>query len=481
MSEENALTTIYNSFPGISCAYYDQTGKVTRKYYGLADKEQKIPVDGNTVFPACSISKFITAICVMKEYEQDRLDIDKPVNCYLEKWKFHTPEGDESDATVRSLLCHTAGTVDGEDAFCGLRRTDPPIGLIDVLEGNTSYNDRPARAEMIPGTGFEYSDAGYCILQLMLEQLEKKPFEEIAFELLFAPLGLKNTFFASPKNLDDYERRNIMATGYDEKVVAIPGKYPRIPDLAASGLWASPYELLFIGKEFVNAYKGKSSLLTENSAREIAKPVERFPWTGLGVFMGGENEIVTRGWGENGQSMMRINYLTEEIAVVMTNRNPGVDQSESGIEWLINNTMTHKEKALDYFYRKFHCSQSVLAAFAPECGLTEEQALKLGACFGSGALMVLGALYGQYDKADPESRIRANEVNDKMMDGFSKVCGSYICNDLLKCDVSTPEGYRYCFDNNLFTEFCPKMVANAVDVLEKIIEEMNTGSISPSK
>ena len=102
--------------------------------------------------------------------------------------------------------------------------------------------------------------------------------------------------------------------------------------------------------------------------------------------------------------------------------------------------MTHKETALDYFGRKFHCSQSVLAAFAPECGLTEEQALKLGACFGSGmrkgevcgacvgALMVLGALYGQYDKADPESRIRANTVNDKMMERFAKnLISAMIC------------------------------------------------------
>ena len=151
--------------------------------------------------------------------------------------------------------------------------------------------------------------------------------------------------------------------------------------------------------------------------------------------------------------------------------------------------MTHKEKALEYFGRKFHCSQAVLAAFAPECGLTEEQALKLGACFGSGmrkgevcgactgALMVLGALYGQYDQADPDSRIRANEVNDKMMEGFAKVNGSYICNDLLKCDVSTPEGRQYCFDNNLFTEFCPKMVANAVEVLEQIIVETDSEKI----
>ena len=40
--------------------------------------------------------------------------------------------------------------------------------------------------------------------------------------------------------------------------------------------------------------------------------------------------------------------------------------------------MTHKEKALQLFADKFHCSQAVLAAFAGECGITEEQALKLG-------------------------------------------------------------------------------------------------------
>lgn len=145
--------------------------------------------------------------------------------------------------------------------------------------------------------------------------------------------------------------------------------------------------------------------------------------------------------------------------------------------------MTHKEKALMYFERKFHCSQAVLAAYAEECGISEVQALKLGACFGSGmrkgevcgactgALMVLGLMYGQYDETDTMSRQIANQVNDKMMNRFAEVCGSYICNDLLKCDISTKEGVEYALDNNLFTEFCPKMVANAVDVLEQIIRE----------
>ena len=100
----NDLETIRNKFPGISCAYRNAAGIVTTKCFGFADKEANVPVDENTAFPACSISKFITAICVMKEYEQGLIDINKPVNLYLRKWKFLTPLGHESDAPVRSLM-----------------------------------------------------------------------------------------------------------------------------------------------------------------------------------------------------------------------------------------------------------------------------------------------------------------------------------------------------------------------------------------
>ncbi len=88
-------------------------------------------------------------------------------------------------------------------------------------------------------------------------------------------------------------------------------------------------------------------------------------------------------------------------------------------------------------------------------------------------MMVLGLLYGQCDKNDLDSRIRANNVNEAMMNGFAEKSGSYICNELLGCDVRTEEGIKYARENNLFTDFCPKMVANAVDVLEEILS--NTG------
>jgi CubicO group peptidase (beta-lactamase class C family) len=249
------------------------------------------------------------------------------------------PDGSESDATIRALMCHTAGIVDGEDAFYGLRRSDPEITLLDILEGRTSYNNRPARAEKPQGAAFEYSDAGYCVLQLLVQEVTGKPLDDAARMLVFDELELKNTFFASRKNVEYYEANVTMATGYDGEGLPLPGKYPYQPDLAASALWSTPKELLAIAKAFIEAYHGRSTFLQEASAREMAKPVEKFPWTGLGMFPQGEDVIMSQGWGENGQCMLKMNTRTGAVSAVMTNRNPEVDQTASGVEWLVNRNM----------------------------------------------------------------------------------------------------------------------------------------------
>lgn len=333
------MEQIIARFPGVSCAWVDAAGRVTTECWGVADQERNLPVDEDTIFPACSISKFVTAICVMKLQEQRAIDIDAPVNAYLHQWKLRTPDGGESKATIRTLMCHTAGIIDGEDAFYGLRRSDPEIHLLDILEGRTSYNNRPARAEKAPGTAFEYSDAGYCILQLLVQEVTSEAFDDAARMLAFDALELKSTFYASRKNVEYYEVNVTMTTGYDGEGLPLPGKYPYQPDLAASALWSTPRELLAIAQAFVEAYHGRSAFLQEASARELLKRVEKFPWTGLGVFPQGEDVVMSQGWGESGQCMLKMNLRTGRIAVVMTNRNPEVDQAESGVEWLVDQLM----------------------------------------------------------------------------------------------------------------------------------------------
>lgn len=145
--------------------------------------------------------------------------------------------------------------------------------------------------------------------------------------------------------------------------------------------------------------------------------------------------------------------------------------------------MNHVETAVNLFKSKFHCSQAVFAAFSEELGLSQEQALKIGSCFGSGmrkgevcgactgALMVLGLKYGHYKVGDIESKLKVDEVTDKFLDTFKLENESYLCNDLLKCDISTKEGIDYALENNLFTEFCPKMVESAVIITENILNK----------
>lgn len=142
--------------------------------------------------------------------------------------------------------------------------------------------------------------------------------------------------------------------------------------------------------------------------------------------------------------------------------------------------MTHEKKALSYFQDKFHCSQSVLAAYAEELGLTEEQALKIAYCLNSGmrkgevcgactgALLVLGMKYGQCKKEDLESRALANEKTVTFLEKFKEAHGTYICNDLMGCDISTAEGVKFAMEHNCFTEICPQMVASAVKILEEM-------------
>ena len=138
--------------------------------------------------------------------------------------------------------------------------------------------------------------------------------------------------------------------------------------------------------------------------------------------------------------------------------------------------MSEINEAVKLFNSGYVCSQAVFAAFSPKLGLEKNQALKIGACFGSGmrkgevcgactgALMVLGLKYG-------ESKAMSNEACERFLDEFKKENGSYICNDLLGCDITTKEGVEFATENKLFKELCPKMVESAAKITEKMINE----------
>ncbi len=146
--------------------------------------------------------------------------------------------------------------------------------------------------------------------------------------------------------------------------------------------------------------------------------------------------------------------------------------------------MDHAKKALELLNRDgVVCAPSVFGAFADECGLSEEQALRTAACFGggmgrgevcgacTGALMVLGMKYGFPNPEAPDDLDSAAEKAWQFLDEFKKRRGSYLCRDLLGCDLGTDEGAAYAMEHELFQTVCPKMVAAAAEILDGMLSE----------
>ena len=70
-----------------------------------------------------------------------------------------------------------------------------------------------------------------------------------------------------------------------------------------------------------------------------------------------------------------------------------------------------------------------------------------------------------------DSKIKFDDAFVEFFEKFESLNGSYICNELLGCDIRTKEGVEYALKNNLFTEFCPKMVESATLIVEELINE----------
>ncbi|MGN0632392.1 MAG: C-GCAxxG-C-C family protein [Oscillospiraceae bacterium] len=145
--------------------------------------------------------------------------------------------------------------------------------------------------------------------------------------------------------------------------------------------------------------------------------------------------------------------------------------------------MNKTDKALELFSNNFNCSQAVLTAFAPDFGLDEKLALKLGTSFGggarngeicgavSGALMVLGLKYGHFDSADNEQKSRAYEIAVEYTKRFKEANGSIVCRDLLGYDLTKPDEMACIKEKNLFGDVCPKAIKSAVEILESVLAD----------
>ena len=87
------------------------------------------------------------------------------------------------------------------------------------------------------------------------------------------------------------------------------------------------------------------------------------------------------------------------------------------------------------------------------------------------AVKARGATYAHCDASDMESRANAGAKAAQFLDEFKRRKGSYICHDLLGCDISTAEGKECAREKGLFTSICPEMVRAAAEIVAEMLAQ----------
>lgn len=216
--------------PGAALALVRDGEVVWSQGYGLADKERGIPVTGDTVFQVASISKAVTSWGVMRLVEKGQLDLDAPVEQYLTRWRLPPSSFDASGVTIRHLLSHTAGL--SQNNYYGL----PPDLALPSLEESLSSTGGGVQIVMEPGTQHSYANAGYTLLQLIIEEVTGETFSAYMQMEVLDPLGMSHSSFEWREDL-----RPATAVGYSQSGSPFPNFL--FTEQAAAGLYSTAADL----------------------------------------------------------------------------------------------------------------------------------------------------------------------------------------------------------------------------------------------
>jgi CubicO group peptidase (beta-lactamase class C family) len=165
--------------PGLAVAVV-QRGQVVRATgHGLAHIEHSVPVTASTVFQTGSLAKQLTAVAVMLQVEDGKLDLDGSITRYLPgapgAWK---------GITVRHLLTHTSGIPNYDDRTLDYRKDYSDEELADIAFGLPLVF--PA------GSRWRYSDIGYMLLGLIVHKASGQFYGDVLRDRVFAPLGMSS-------------------------------------------------------------------------------------------------------------------------------------------------------------------------------------------------------------------------------------------------------------------------------------------------
>jgi CubicO group peptidase (beta-lactamase class C family) len=188
--------------PGLAVAIIKKDRIFYTKGFGRSDAQHTITPD--TPFIIGSLSKSLTATAVLQLTETGKIDLQAPVKRYLPWFRL---ADDHSDLIkIVDLLHHTSGlSMQTDMAYFGNQES-----LDNSLE---DYVHRLATAKLSSPAGqdFNYANANYAILGMVVQQVSGMPYEKYIESHIFQPLEMQHSFTSQQQAV---ESSPPLATGY---------------------------------------------------------------------------------------------------------------------------------------------------------------------------------------------------------------------------------------------------------------------------
>jgi len=177
---------------GASLAIVRNDSLLYAKGYGIADAST--PMTPGTIMRLASVSKLLTAVGIMKMQEEGKVFMDTPVFGPLGVLNKYDPFIKDQNyylITVEHLLRHQGGfTVRGGDVMFSTLTFMRDWGLSEPPTNDFLVQKQVARRlAFVPGSTQEYSNFGYFLLSLIIEEVTGMSYADYMQEHVFAPAG----------------------------------------------------------------------------------------------------------------------------------------------------------------------------------------------------------------------------------------------------------------------------------------------------
>jgi CubicO group peptidase (beta-lactamase class C family) len=156
---------------------------VYKKAYGRSDFGKNVDFSVSTPCYLASVSKQFTATGILMLVDKGLLRLDDPLNKYFPDFP-----GGES-ITIRQLLTHTSGIVNYEE----LGIDNPGLTNREVYKSLVKHKT----LQFQPGEKYDYSNSGYVLLAMIIENVSKMSFPDFMSTYVFGPLEMTHTFICT--------------------------------------------------------------------------------------------------------------------------------------------------------------------------------------------------------------------------------------------------------------------------------------------